>query len=175
MTIIGSNHLQIPPTPTPDTPTCLTPSALRAIPYISLIVGIDAITPTKAVYAIYDPHIASLRFVHGDGTFVNAERVSFRNTFKDRTPNLNRSQRLHFIELMSRSVQYYHDIREDECFRAKAAREFPSESSVSFSPILSSERCSMSSAIWDNGSSQLLDQSFSLSCAIFRKAQTAQL
>jgi hypothetical protein len=74
---------------------------------------------------------------------------------------LNRSQRLHFIELMSRSVQYYHDIREDEGFRAKAAREFPSESSVSFSPFLFSERYSMSAAIWDNGSSQLLDQRLS--------------
>lgn len=106
-------------------------TALFALPYISLIIGIDALTPTKAVYAIYDPNIAGLRFVRGDGTFVNAEQVCYRNTFKDGIPNLNRSQRVHFMELMTRSVQYYHNMNEDAGFRASAARKFPTESSVS--------------------------------------------
>ena len=86
--------------------------------------------PTKAVYALYDSSIACLRFVHGDGTLVNAERVCFRNTFKDETSNLNRSQRLHFIELMNRSVDHYRLMSESGEFRSRVAREFPTESSV---------------------------------------------
>jgi hypothetical protein len=74
-----------------------------------------------------------MRFVHGDGRFVDAEQVCFRNSFKDAVPNLNRRQRLHFIELMNRSVEYYQSFNERDGSRARAERQFPTESSVSVS------------------------------------------
>lgn len=131
----GSYHLQIPSTPTPNIPTCLTSTGLQALPYISLLVGVDELIPTKAVYALYDGSIACLRFVHGDGLFIGAERVCFRNTFKDGVPNLNRNQRLHFIELMNKSMKYYHLITQDGEFKATVARQFPTASSVSQHPM----------------------------------------
>jgi len=101
------------------------------------------------VYALYDPEIAGLRFVHGDGTFVSAERVCFRSTFKDKVPNLNRSQRIHFMELMNRSVQHHSDIQECAEYRAKVATEFGRASSVS---VCDMKWCSLFSIIWDIGS-----------------------
>jgi hypothetical protein len=126
----------ITPTPTSDIPTHLSPIAFHALPYVSLLIGIDAIESTKAVYALYDPTIASLRFVHGDGTFITAERVCFRNSFKDGITNLNQRQGLHLLELMSRSVDYYRLINEDGGFRARVKREVPTHSSASDSIIV---------------------------------------
>jgi hypothetical protein len=139
----------ITPTPTSDIPTHLSPTALHALPYVSLLIGIDAIESTKAVYALYDPTIASLRFVHGDGTFINAERVCFRNSFKDGIPNWNQRQRLHLFELMSRSVDYYRLINEDGGFRARVKKEFPTHSSVSDS---------MTMTVWDIGECRICKQ-----------------
>ena len=116
-----SCHLQIPTTPSPDVPTRLSTSALLALPYISLWVGIDACTPTKAVYALYDPEIACLRFVHGDGTFVSPERVCFKSTFKDRVPNLNRNQRLYFMELITRSAKFLNGFQASEALSRESS------------------------------------------------------
>ena len=68
--------------------------------------------PTKAVYAIYDPETAGLRFVRGDGSFITSDQICFLLTFKgkDRS-NLHGRERIHMIELIRLSTGYEHMLR----------------------------------------------------------------
>jgi len=82
----------------------LNDKALMALPFIAMIVGVDELTPTKAIYAIYDPSNAGLAYVRGDGTFAASEQICFRRDFKNSSMPLNLSQRMHLEELMGRSA-----------------------------------------------------------------------
>ncbi|KAL3428319.1 hypothetical protein PVAG01_01828 [Phlyctema vagabunda] len=84
--------------------------ALNALPYIGALVGVDAAVPSKAVYAIYDPASPGLRYVLGEGTFRQPEDVCFMKRFvgdTDSRAELASLQRLHFIELLTRSSVHY--------------------------------------------------------------------
>lgn len=106
--------------------------ALMALPFIGLRVGIDEMTPTKAVYAIYDGELNSLRFVHGDGSIVIPDQVCFLKEFKSGTSN--NSQLLYSSELKKRSAEHFKQLTSNEDYAirytAKARNKFPTKSSV---------------------------------------------
>jgi hypothetical protein len=78
-----------------------------ALPFIGLLVGVNEFVPTKAVYAIHDPSVSSIRFVHGDGTFAIPENVCFLQSFRGGNPEMGHRQRIHAVELMHASAKYY--------------------------------------------------------------------
>ncbi|TGO16329.1 hypothetical protein BTUL_0029g00180 [Botrytis tulipae] len=96
----------IPISPFDAIPNRITPSALLAMPFISILIGVSSRHPTKPIYAIYSPNIASLQYVNGDGTLVEplyiCPLLSFNNGDK-----LCSRQRLNIIECMNRSARYY--------------------------------------------------------------------
>ncbi|KAF4629348.1 hypothetical protein G7Y89_g8804 [Cudoniella acicularis] len=92
------------PRPTANMPGTLRNEAILALPFISSLVGVDELCPTKAVYALYDSSAASLRFVHGNGTFVTPEQICFLKLFQG--DPLNRAQRDYYLELRDRSIMH---------------------------------------------------------------------
>ncbi|TGO48946.1 hypothetical protein BCON_0225g00230 [Botryotinia convoluta] len=87
-------------------PNRITPSALLAMPFISILIGVSSRHPIKPVYAIYSPNIASLQYVHGDGTLVEPLYICPLLTFNNGDKLCSR-QRLNIIECMNRSARYY--------------------------------------------------------------------
>ena len=95
----------------------LSSESLLALPYISILVGIDDLTPTKAAFVVCDAPTTSLQFVHGNGTFVVAQQVRFDEGFL----NNNRD---YFHEVMNRSILYIQMINEVREFRKGVQREY---------------------------------------------------
>ncbi|KAF7953664.1 uncharacterized protein EAE97_001063 [Botrytis byssoidea] len=87
-------------------PNRITPSALLAMPFISILIGVPSRHPTKPIYAIYSSNIASLQYVHGDGTLVEPLYICPLLSFNDGDKLCSR-QRLNIIECMNRSARYY--------------------------------------------------------------------
>ncbi|KAB8304554.1 hypothetical protein EYC80_003937 [Monilinia laxa] len=87
-------------------PTQITPAALLTIPFISILIGVSALHPTKPVYAIYSPSTSSLEFVHGDGTLISPLSVCPLLSFNNGNALCSR-QRLNMYECISRSSNYY--------------------------------------------------------------------
>ncbi|QSZ29419.1 hypothetical protein DSL72_003933 [Monilinia vaccinii-corymbosi] len=96
----------MPPSPFDAIPSKLTATALLAIPFISILVGVSSIHPTKAIYAVYSPNTASLQYVHGDGTFISPLSLCPLLSFNNGDTLCSR-QRLNIIECMTRSARYY--------------------------------------------------------------------
>lgn len=92
-------------------------------------------TPTKAVYAIYDGELDSLRFVHGDGSIIIPSQVCFLKEFKSGTSN--NSQLLYSSELKKRSAKHFEQLtsNKDDAIRytARVRNKFPTKSSVTAS------------------------------------------
>ncbi|KAM0163376.1 hypothetical protein ACHAPG_001300 [Botrytis cinerea] len=84
----------------------ITPSALLAMPFISILIGVSSRHPTKPIYAIYSPNNASLQYVHGDGTLIEPLYICPLLTFNTGEKLCSR-QRLNIIECMNRSARYY--------------------------------------------------------------------
>ncbi|KAF7856907.1 hypothetical protein EAF04_009668 [Stromatinia cepivora] len=87
-------------------PTQITPTALLATPFISILIGVSSLYPTKPIYAIYSPGTASLQYIHGDGTLIDALSICPLLTFNNGDTICSR-QRLNMIECMNRSARYY--------------------------------------------------------------------
>jgi hypothetical protein len=108
------------------------------LPFIGIRVGIDEITPTKAIYAIYDPELDILRFVHGDGLIVVPDQVCFLKSFRG-----NNGQRLHLTELKNRCASHIRQIHsegpDDVEYAAEARNQFPTKSSVTASLTFTSD------------------------------------
>jgi hypothetical protein len=101
-----------------------------ALPFIGLLVGIDGHVPTHAVYAIYDPSVAGLRFVRGDGEVVIPEQVCFTKTFKDGMQNFSSSQKI-LEEIRQRATQHYQLVKwSKRPYSARAEPQFPTLISV---------------------------------------------
>ncbi|KAF7888369.1 uncharacterized protein EAF02_002910 [Botrytis sinoallii] len=96
----------IPLPPFDAIPNRVTPSAHLAMPFISILIGVSSRHPTKPIYAIYSPNIASLQYVHGDGTLVEPLSICPLLTFNNGDKLCSR-QRLNIIECMNRSARYY--------------------------------------------------------------------
>jgi len=80
----------------------------------------------------YDANIAGIRFVHGDGQIIAPEQVCMMQTFKDNKPNFNRSQRLHLIELIGRSVKHFKILNGGDSYALRTIKkQFQTISSVS--------------------------------------------
>ncbi|KAK6613216.1 hypothetical protein H4I95_01560 [Botrytis cinerea] len=84
----------------------ITPSALLAMPFISILIGVSSRHPTKPIYAIYSPNNASLQYVQGDGTLIEPLYICPLLTFNTGEKLCSR-QRLNIIECMNRSARYY--------------------------------------------------------------------
>lgn len=94
-------------------PNSISQDVLFALPYIGLLVGIDELTPSNAVYGIYDSSHHGLRFVRGDGIFIPQHQVCFLKLFNDGSSQ-HSSQRAYFRELVRRSAIH--------CYSTKNAR-----------------------------------------------------
>ncbi|KAI9648467.1 hypothetical protein NHQ30_003101 [Ciborinia camelliae] len=88
------------------TPTRIAHTALLALPFISILIGVSSLHPTKPIYAIYSPNTASLQYVHGDGTPIDPLSICPLLTFNNGDTICSR-QRLHMDECMKRSARYY--------------------------------------------------------------------
>jgi hypothetical protein len=119
---------QILPPSVPNTPHAISQEALLALPYISLIVGIDELVPTKAVYALYDPDTPGLRFVRGDGTFIPQQQICFHKAFKNSTAQCT-TGRDYYVELVRRSANHRH-MSMNPHFVADCNNAYPTVSTV---------------------------------------------
>lgn len=99
------------PTAHPSPPgAALNDEALFALPYAGQLAGVSRSAPTHAVFAMFDPSTMGLRFVKGDGTFVEAAEVLFTVDFKDLSePSYGELlMRKRSNELWVKSKVYYH-------------------------------------------------------------------
>lgn len=93
-----------------------------ALPFIGMLVGVDELVPTKAIYAVYDASNCGIAYVRGDGTFAVARQICFTRHFKDPSVPLHQSQCSYLPELMARSAMHYRRTNSKNIYAAETVQ-----------------------------------------------------